>query len=99
MHKQRSYVKANTVEKTILIQRNENVEGMKYVANALGFDFENNEYKKRLKDQTIDFKKFSKLQKLTNLHIEYSPDEFIKYNIKNFNEIISRKSFLLRNSF
>jgi len=30
-------------EKTILIQRNENVEGMKYVANALGFDFENNE--------------------------------------------------------
>ena len=55
------------------------------------FDFENNEYKKRLKDQTIDFKKFSKLQKLTNLHIEYSSDEFIKYNIKNFNEIIKLK--------
>ena len=45
----------------------------------------------RLKDQTIDFKKFSKLQKLTNLHIEYSPDEFIKYNIKNFKEIIKLK--------
>ena len=55
------------------------------------FDFENNEYKKRLKDQTIDFKKFSKLQKLTNLHIEYSSDEFIKYNIKNFKEIIKLK--------
>jgi len=55
------------------------------------FDFENNEYKKRLKNQTIDFKKFSKLQKLTELLIEYSPNEFIKYNIKNFKEIIKLK--------
>ncbi len=41
-------------EKTILIQRNENVEGMKYVAAALGFDIENNEHIVTSVDPNID---------------------------------------------
>jgi len=41
-------------EKTILIQRNENVEGMRYVADALGFDIENNEHIITSIDPNID---------------------------------------------
>ena len=54
------------------------------------FDWENTKYRKKITDQTLDFKKFAKLKNLEEIDM-YSWSSGIKFKTVNFKEIIKLK--------
>ncbi len=54
------------------------------------FDFDKNEYKKKVKEQILDFKKFSKLKNLHTLKV-WGWGSYMKYKTINFDQLVKLK--------
>ena len=59
--------------------------------NEKVFNFDTNEYRKKLFKPSIDIKQFLKLKELKSLHLGYEPYNYLECKIINFKEIIKFK--------
>jgi hypothetical protein len=61
-----------------------------FVVSEKTFDFDKNEYKKKIKEQILDFKKFSKLKSLHTLKV-WGWASYMKFKTINFDQLVKLK--------